>query len=126
MKNKIWYCFLPITVLIAVTIGVRQRTLNELRAGNQSLREQLDAQSSAPAAEPPPAAQSTNLVVALSADERTELLRLRGQILPLRRELQEMSNQVVTLSQPAAQPASTQTKQLPPSEQSDRKTKYNF
>ena len=120
MKNKIWFCVFPLTVLVAAAFIARQRTLNEVRAGNESLRQQINAQRSVPMAEPPPAVQSTNPVVALNLDEHTELLRLRGKIQPLRRGLQEMSNRVVTLAQPAIQRASTQTKQLPPPQPSDR------
>jgi hypothetical protein len=121
MKTRIWYC-LPIgAVLIGSVVCLRQPILNQLRAGNQSLRQQLEAQAPVPVAEQTPPARSTNPVIALSPVERTELLQLRGQILPLRRELQEMSNHVATLAQPAIQRASKQTKLLPLPEHIDRK-----
>ncbi len=90
------------------------------RNSNQSLRQQLDAQTSETVAGTTPAVQSTNPVAALSPDERTELLRLRGQTRPLRRELQEMSNRVAALAQPAPQRVSTDTKQIHSPEQIDR------
>ena len=121
MKTKTWYCLFATTVLIAVAFCVRQRTLNELRASNQSLRHQLDAQVPTLGAQPTPAVQPTNPVAVLSPDERTELLRLRGQILPLRRELQEMSNRVGVLAQPAPQRVPTQSWQMPSPQQNDRK-----
>ena len=119
MKNKIWYCLFLVAVLIAVALGVRQRTLNELRAGNQSFLQQLEGQAPAPSAEPMPAVQATNAVFALSPDERAELLKLRGQILPLRRELQEMSNRLVALAQPPPSRVSAKSRQIPT--EADRK-----
>jgi hypothetical protein len=114
---------LPVAVLVVVALGVRHRTLNELRIGNESLRERLDDQRPMPPAEPTPGVQATNPVMALSREERSELLQLRGQILRLLRESQEISNRVVTLSQRATKPMPTQSKQMPTPDQSDPKAK---
>ena len=121
MKTRIWYCLFIGAVLTGAVVWVRQPILNQLRASNQSLRQQLDAQAPVPVAEQTPPDRSTNPVIALSPVERTELLQLRGQILPLHSELQAMSNRVATLAQPAIQHASKQSKPLPHPEQIDRK-----
>lgn len=120
MKNKVWYGLLTATGLVAMVLCVRQRTLNELRAGNEALRQQFNAQTPETAAGATLVVTSTNPVVALSPDERMELLRLRGQFLPLRRELQEMSNRLTSLAQPAPRRVSTKTKQFHAPEEIDR------
>ena len=121
MKARIWSCLLICAVLTGAVLWVRQPILNQLRASNRSLHQQLKAQAPVPVAERTPPTRSTNPAIALSPVERTELLQLRGQILPLRSELQEMSNRVAALAQPALQHAPKQTKPLPLPEQIDRK-----
>ena len=120
MKNKVRHGLLAATVVVTIVFYVRQRTLNALRVGNQSLHQQIDAQVSRPLAGITPAVPSTNPFVALSPDERRELLQLRGQYLPLRRELQEMSNRVAAPAQPAPRRMSTEAKQSQSPERIDQ------
>ncbi len=102
MKTKLALALLAGAALVTLSFAVRQRTMNSLRASNQRLQQRLDAQTAAPAPAPDPAPviRQTNAASELSAEERTELLRLRGQVLPLRSELQAASNRVVALNQP--------------------------
>lgn len=110
MKATFWSCLIAATVLGTLVFCLCQRTLNELRAGNDSLRHQLQV--------PEPAAE-TNVVQlpgdsldALSPDERLELLRLRGQVAPLRRELQGLSNRVATLAESSSRRETTPSARL--------------
>ncbi len=80
-------------VVATMLLLARQHTLNELRASNEALRQQLATQDGA--AQVPVRASdtgSTNHVPPLTPEERVELLRLRGQIGPLRRELDAFLN----------------------------------
>jgi hypothetical protein len=118
--KKIGFFLLVAAAVIAVFVA-RQLALNKVKDNNESLRQRINAQTSESATDLPMALQSTKPIVALKPHERSELLRLRGQIQLLHRELQEMSNRVVILAQPSVQRAPAQTNQLLPSEQSDRK-----
>jgi hypothetical protein len=74
---------------------LRQRTLNNLREDNGSLRKQIDLEKSARAArfvELP-----ANTVAKLSTADERELLQLRSKIGPLRDQLRDISNRVVLL-----------------------------
>jgi hypothetical protein len=73
-----------------------QRSLKELLAGNESLRRQLET----PVPPSAPQAPQTNTSARLSQEESLELLRLRGQLQPLRREWKDLSNRVATLTVP--------------------------
>jgi hypothetical protein len=80
----------------------RQSALKELRAGNETLRRQFESQTNLV---PSPSAadnSSTDSATPLSAEEKSELLRLRGQFPSLRSQLADASNHVVSLSQPHA------------------------
>ena len=84
---------LGIFILAAfVLLTLRQRTLNELRAGNEILRQQLSTATSTNELAQVPQAGVTNSATSLTARERAELLRLRGQVGLLRRELRTLSN----------------------------------
>jgi hypothetical protein len=100
---RIRFAVLLALLVIAALINyaVRQRTLNELRAGNATLRRQLEEQTTA-ASSQAAGASLTNAVVELSDAERNELLRLRGQILSLRNEAAQASSRVAELNRPGA------------------------
>lgn len=109
MRHKIEYFLLTAAIAMAAfSFVARQRTLNKLRAGNESLLQQINEQAVPPASVPATRSQSTNAVAQLSPDERRELLRLRGQIQPLRGELQDRSNRVAMLNQPRPRSVTTQ------------------
>ena len=97
----------------AIVFVARQGTLAGIRTENVELRRQLEAQ---PMVEPAivQGAPMTNLVSALTADEQRELLRLRGQVQPLRRELAELSNQVARAEQRKAAPLTGEMAAVPP------------
>lgn len=103
MKLKLACALLGAAIVVVVAFAARQRTLNELRTGNESLRRRFDSQAAVPAPNPSAAVQPTHSVPPLSEDERSELLKLRGQFAPLQRELAEASNRVATLNQPKPQ-----------------------
>lgn len=87
--RNVYVVFVVAALAGAILLASRQRMLKELRTSNESLRQEL-ATLSAASAVPDPGA--TNLVAPLTSEERSELLRLRGQIGPLRRELRALSN----------------------------------
>jgi hypothetical protein len=86
----------------AVIFIVRQHELKALQAGNESLRGQVDLPdgdaASAPVAEVSPASSAAQL----SPEEKNELLRLRGQVPPLRTEVVNASNRVARLAEAPA------------------------
>lgn len=86
---------------LAALFVARQRTLNALRAGNDSLRRQAELEQSAfvAAVRESPA----NSVAGLSKADEKELLRLRSKIVPLREQLRDASNRVVLLQRPPYQ-----------------------
>src|SRR5436190_20703727 len=93
-----WFFLLAVIGTATIIFIVRQGTLASIRADNDQLRQQPEAP---PVVEPavvqkPP---KGNVVAELTPDEQRELLRLRGQIQPLRRELAELSNQVARAEQ---------------------------
>jgi hypothetical protein len=94
MRIVVACLFLAATFAVAIALGAGQRTLNELRAANLSLQRQVEARAGAP--DPAPASESPapNPVAALTPQEQNELLRLRGQIQPLRQELTNISNRL--------------------------------
>src|SRR5262245_52224998 len=94
-----WACSVAVIAAAGIAFIARQGTLAGLRADNVELRRRLEAQ---PTVVEPAVVQSvpvTNVVSDLTPDEQRELLRLRGQIQPLRRELAELSNQVARAEQ---------------------------
>ena len=94
-----WACLLAVVGTAAITFIVRQGTLAGIRAENDHLRRQREEQ---PVMAEPAVVQSapvTNVVSELTPEDQRELLRLRGQIQPLRRELVELSNQVARAEQ---------------------------
>ena len=107
-------------VWIALLFWVRQRAINELRANNLTLRQQIDAPVLLPAAVGAPVVQQTNSVLPLNSGEQTELLRLRGQMATLRREMQEMSNRVATLLHSRRPSASVETNPSPSAKQANK------
>jgi len=126
MRNKIAY-FLLITALVVVMAFVaRQRTLKGLRAGNESLRQQINTPAATPESAGLTESLSTNSVTQLSSAERRELIRLRGQIQPLRGELQDMSNRVALLNQPRPRSGPAQTKEMPPERQAGMQAEIDF
>ncbi len=100
MKIKLAALLALLMVAAVITFALRQQTLSELHAGNATLRQQLDAQSTAAASNSVMQGRLTNAVAELSEAERNELLRLRGQILPLRNEAEQASNRLAAAQQP--------------------------
>jgi hypothetical protein len=96
---------IAILALIAaiLVLAARHGTLHALKVANESLRERMD--SEAPAAAPPEKPRADAGL--LNADESAELLRLRGQILPLNQELRDLSNR---LERAAALSSTTQAR----------------
>src|SRR6476660_7111984 len=99
MKTRFALLFLSLAAVMAITFAARQRTLNQLQAGNGALRQQLEAPAVPVEPNPAPKVEPTNAVEELSAEERNEVLRLRGQIAPLLSELQAASNRVAEVAQ---------------------------
>jgi hypothetical protein len=99
MKIKFGLLFLSLAAVMVITFAVRQRTLNQLQAGNGTLRQQIEARAVPIEPNPQPKVEPTNAVIELSAEERNEVLRLRGQIAPLRSEVEAASNRVAELAQ---------------------------
>ena len=112
MRNKSTYFVLTVIVALAALFVTRQRTLNALRADNDSLRKQVDSEKTARAAAvpEPPAAPAPRLN---DADEK-ELLQLRSKIAPLREQLRDTSNRVVVLQQPLPMPEARQARPAAP------------
>ena len=105
MRKKVAYFILTVIVALTVLFVMQQRTLNTLRADNDSSRKQIDLQKSAPAvAVPDP---PTNSVARLSDAEEKELLQLRSKVLPLREQLRDASNRVAILQPPRKDAASS-------------------
>jgi len=105
MRKKAAYFVLTVIVALAASFVVRHRTLNALRADNDSLRSQIDLDKSArPAALPDPPANS---VARLNDADEKELLQLRSKIVPLREQLRDASNRVVILQRPRTGGASS-------------------
>lgn len=97
--NTDWFANLMLMTKtkLAVLFVVRQNTLSELRAGNESLRRQTEARNSGVVPEPAAGLSPSSSVAPLSASERSELLRLRGQVSSLRTATGEASNRVARL-----------------------------
>jgi hypothetical protein len=74
-----------------LAFAARRGTLHDLKATNESLRQRIDSTpvSTAPGPDKPSADRDQ-----LNPDERAELLRLRGQILPLQQEIRDISNRI--------------------------------
>jgi hypothetical protein len=94
MRNKSIYFAFTVILLFAALFVTRQRALNELRAENIALQKKIDAAKNESQTETaaPTAVSAPGLG---DADER-ELLHLRSVIVPLREQLRDASNQVVT------------------------------
>ena len=100
MRNRSIYFVLTVVVALAALFVTRQRTLNALRADNDSLGKQVALEESARgAAVPEPPEEPTPRLN--DADEK-ELLQLRSKIAPLREQLRDTSNRVVILQRPGA------------------------
>ena len=81
MRIKSAYFIFTVIIVLAALFVMRQRTLNNLREDNGSLRKQIDLEKSARAArfvELP-----ANTVAKLSTADERELLQLRSKIVPL-------------------------------------------
>lgn len=126
MRNKIGYFLLTSAIAVIVILVARQRSLNELRADIELLRHQAGAQAAMPESALATEVQSTNSVAELNPGERRELLRLRGQIQPLRDELQDMSKRVALLNQPRPQSGTTQFGDMPPEPKAEMQAENDF
>ena len=103
MRTKAGFLVLAAIISFVMVFVARQRDLHRLRAGNESLRQDLEARrgpAAAPADERPATPPAPVAAAQLSPPEQRELLRLRGQVQPLRGELREMSNLLATAAQP--------------------------
>jgi hypothetical protein len=89
---------LAAAIAVAISFVSGQSALDQIRAENLSLQEQIEARTAAP--NPDPAGAPSNAVTALSPQELNELLRLRGQIQPLRSQLAGLSNRLAQFSRP--------------------------
>jgi hypothetical protein len=98
---------------------VRQRALSELRSDNESLRQQMETQSNGVRSGAVIEVPSTNSAAALSVEEKTELLRLRGQVPSLRSDAAEASNRVAGLA-PTRTPTAASARNVSPEEQKNR------
>jgi hypothetical protein len=105
MRKKSAYFVLTVIVAFTALFVARQRTLDALRAGNDSLRTRINLEKSARGmgVHEPPANSAAGLN---DADER-ELLQLRSKIMPLREQLRDTSNRVVLLQRPRTAPVSS-------------------
>src|SRR5262245_45658146 len=86
----------------SIVFAVRHRSFRQLQVEHKQLEQQCEEVSTLQAA----SAQRSSTVAepatnGLSAAERSELLRLRGQIGGLRQELAQETNQLAKLSRPA-------------------------
>lgn len=100
MKIVITCLLLAAIISVAFSLASGQRALNELRAANLSLQRQVEARAAAPNPGPASEAPPTNFVAALTPQEQSELLRLRGQMQPLRQELMDISNRLSSVTPP--------------------------
>jgi hypothetical protein len=96
MRIAIVCLLLAATVAAAVFLVSGQSTLDELRVANLSLQEEINARTAASNLNP--AESPSNTVADFSTQELNELLRLRGQIQPLRSECAGLSNRLVQLA----------------------------
>ena len=83
--------------------AMRQRTLNDLRTGNDALHKELEIPVAPVEPGPIPKERPAVPTNELTADERIELLRLRGQMRPLLDELQAASNRVAEFARAKAE-----------------------
>ena len=125
MSKRIRYFLFATIMAVMIFLAVRHRTLSNLRTSNASLQHQLDSQATAKMNASATTGHATNSVVQLNPEERTELLRLRGQMLPLHRELQDLSNRIAMLSQPK-RVASVQASQTTPERQAEMQAMQTF
>jgi hypothetical protein len=103
MRIVVACLLLAATIAVAIALGSGQRALDELRAANLLLQRQVEARAGAPDPAPASEAPSPNPVAALTPQEQSELLRLRGQIQPLRQELANISNRLSSFTLHKAQ-----------------------
>jgi hypothetical protein len=107
-----WACLLAVSAVAGLAFVTRQHSLAAIRGENDQLRRQLEATPAVQADSLPRPA--TNPVSALTPDEQRELLQLRGQVQPLRRELAELSNQVARAEQRKAASSNGVPTAIPP------------
>lgn len=94
MKTRSALLLFAVCIALSVWLISRQRALLDLQAANEVLRQEIEARGSVFANPPPGQTDATNAPPELSAEEERELLRLRGQINPLRREFKELTNRL--------------------------------
>ena len=94
MKSKFACLIAAIIVAFAAWFTARQRALHDLRAGNDSLRRQIDLRPSGGSTTP----ASTNSAAKLSDTDERELLQLRSSITSLREQARDASNRVDLLN----------------------------
>ncbi len=82
----------------AVIFAVRHRALRHLKVEQEQLRQQIVEAKNTTAPKPEVEIPVSTTNAGLSADERSELLRLRGQAVMLRQELAQESNRSATVS----------------------------
>lgn len=106
MNRKNIYFILATMVIASMAFFiVRQRSLKELQSDNETLQRQIEAPGGGAGSEAVTEIPSTNSAVALSVDEKAELLRLRAQVQSLRSDATEASNRVVGLNRPPVRTA---------------------
>lgn len=99
MKSLLTILLFAAIVVVGAFWVNGQRQLASLRDSNAALTRQIAGSSTAStvAAATAEAASSGGL----SLEDQTELLRLRGEIQPLRRQVRELSNQVASATKQA-------------------------
>lgn len=86
-------------IVVAGAVWVNgQREFASLRESNAALTRQFAGASGSPTTTAATSERSTPS--GLSLEEQTELLRLRGEIQPLRRQVRDLSNQVASAAKP--------------------------
>jgi hypothetical protein len=96
-----------LALALATAVGIQQRTLKDLRAGNDSLRRDIETQVAAESLKPAAEVSPARSAAELSAEEKAELLRLRGQIPSLRSEAAAAADRVARASNPAPKSSSS-------------------
>lgn len=121
--NKFRILLSLLVIAGAVLFALRHRSLQELKSENARLRLQVEGVTNSPPAAPPaPPANSPETNAGLSDAERSELLRLRGQVGSLRRELAQATNHLAKLSpSPSAAPSSAPDEPITSPEEARRK-----
>jgi prepilin-type processing-associated H-X9-DG protein len=95
----------------AAVFALRHHSLRQLQAEHAQLEHRSEEASNGAAVIPPPPIAESPTNAVLSAAERSELLRLRGQVGSLRQELAQATNDLAKLSRPTRATSSDATEE---------------